>query len=69
MFRHGIRSWLQTYAGEPLPVSLWDSQGGLGVLTNVGIKQMTQFGEYFANFYNKNVYFSKVILGKIQQLD
>ena len=56
MFRHGIRSWLTTYPGETLPVSVWDSDGGLGVLTKVGIKQMTEFGEYFADFYSKNVY-------------
>ena len=59
MFRHGIRSWLQTYTGEPLPVSVWDSQGGLGVLTNAGIKQMNKFGEFFGGHYKDLVKFDE----------
>ena len=57
MFRHGVRSWLQTYPGEPLDVSIWNSEGGLGVLTNAGVKQMTEFGQYFANYYQDLIQF------------
>ena len=57
MFRHGIRTWLQTYPGEPLPVSIWDSQGGLGVLANVGKKQMTEFGQFFAKYFKDSIKF------------
>ena len=58
MFRHGIRTWLQTYPGEPLPVSIWDSQGGLSVLTNVGIKQMTEFGDFFGSYFKDSIEFN-----------
>ena len=57
MFRHGIRSWLQTYPGEPLPISVWDSQGGLSSLTNAGVKQMTEFGEYFGKYFKSLIAF------------
>ncbi len=53
MFRHGVRSWVQNYPNETIPVSYWDQFGGLGQLTSVGVKQMTEFGDYFKNYYNK----------------
>jgi len=58
MFRHGVRSWTRTYPGEPLPVCVWDSQGGIAVLTNAGIKQMTEYGEFFKNFYQDSIKFN-----------
>jgi hypothetical protein len=58
MFRHGVRSWVRTFPNETLPVSVWDSQGGLSVLTNVGIKQMTEFGEFFSKYYKRSIKFS-----------
>ena len=59
MFRHGVRSWVRTFPNETLPVSVWDSQGGLGVLTNAGIKQMNKFGEFFGGHYKDLVKFDE----------
>ena len=58
MFRHGVRSWVKTFPNEPLPISVWDSQGGLSVLTNVGIRQMTEFGEFFSKYYTNSIKFN-----------
>jgi hypothetical protein len=44
---------------------VWDSQGGLGVLTNVGVKQMTEFGEFFKKYckiYTNDLFGSKSFL-------
>jgi hypothetical protein len=57
MFRHGVRSWTKTYPNEPLPVTVWDSQGGLSVLTNAGIKQMTEYGKFFNKYYKDSIKF------------
>ena len=53
MFRHGVRSWTRNFPNEPLNQSVWDEYGGLGQLTSVGIKQMTQFGLYFSKHYRE----------------
>ena len=63
MFRHGVRSWYGNFPTEPTNPSIWDKYGGYAQLTESGFKQMTQFGEYFKNYYaseikfdHKNVY-------------
>ena len=58
MFRHGVRSWTKTYPKEPLPVSVWDSQGGLSVLTNAGVQQMTEYGLFFKKYYQDSIKFN-----------
>ena len=53
MFRHGVRSWLQNFPNEPVNASFWDQFGGYGQLTSVGVKQLTEFGAYFKQYYEK----------------
>ena len=53
MFRHGVRSWVKNFPNEPINKSVWDKYGGMGQLTSVGVKQMTEFGGYFRNYYEK----------------
>ncbi len=55
MYRHGVRSWTKTFPNEPLPVCVWDSQGGLSVLTNAGVQQMTEFGEFLKKYYQNSI--------------
>ena len=58
MFRHGIRSWISNFPNEPINASIWDKYGGLGQLTDYGIKQMTEFGTFFKNYYQKKITFN-----------
>ena len=55
MFRHGVRSWIQNFPNEPVNASYWDQFGGYGQLTDVGAKQMTEFGAYFKKYYKKSM--------------
>ena len=51
MFRHGARSWIQSYPNEMIPVSYWDADGGLGQLTSIGKQQLKSQGEHFRKMY------------------
>ena len=53
MFRHGVRSYIQSFPNETVPESYWDKYGGYGQLTSVGVQQMSEFGEYFAKYYEQ----------------
>jgi len=57
MFRHGVRSWVSSYPGEPLNISVWDSQGGLSVLTNNGVEQMANYGKFFREYFGEKISF------------
>ena len=51
MFRHGVRSWVRTFPAEIVPAAYWDQFGGYAQLTSVGVKQMTEYGAYFKQYY------------------
>ncbi len=57
MFRHGVRSWVSNFPNEPLSPSIWDKFGGFGQLTNYGVKQMTEFGNFFKTYYQNKFSF------------
>ena len=59
MFRHGARSWYANFPNEPIDPSIWDKYGGYGQLTSAGVKQMTQFGDYFRKYYEEDIDFEK----------
>ena len=59
MFRHGARSWYANFPNEPIDPSIWDKYGGYAQLTTAGVKQMTQFGDYFKKFYEKDIDFEQ----------
>ena len=59
MFRHGVRSWVGNFPKEPINPSIWDKYGGFSQLTEAGFKQMTQFGEYFREYYKSEIEFKK----------
>jgi hypothetical protein len=59
MFRHGARSWYANFPNEPIDPSIWDKYGGYGQLTSAGVKQMTQFGDYFRNYYEEEIVFEQ----------
>ena len=57
MFRHGVRSWYQNYPNNPYNDSMWNSIGGYAQLTQVGKKQMTEFGDFFDHHYAEELQF------------
>jgi hypothetical protein len=59
MFRHGVRSWYDNFPNEPINPSIWDTYGGYAQLTTAGVKQMTQFGDYFRKYYGEDIDFEQ----------
>lgn len=47
MFRHGDRTPVSIYPNDPNNESVWSKFGGLGQLTQTGIKQHYEYGNIF----------------------
>jgi hypothetical protein len=57
IFRHGDRTPINMFPGVTQNETIWDKYGGLGQLTQKGMKEMLNFGEflrvYYRSFLNK----------------
>ena len=47
IFRHGDRTPINMFPGVTQNETIWDKYGGLGQLTQKGMKEMLNFGEFF----------------------
>lgn len=59
VFRHGDRTPVNVYPNDPHTEATWDQYGGLGQLTQVGMRQHYAYGQYLRQRYGKflsNVY-------------
>jgi lysosomal acid phosphatase len=56
VFRHGDRTPTKTYPNDPVEAFNWDQYGGLGQLTQKGMKQAYSYGNFlrlrYSNFLN-----------------
>ena len=57
MFRHGVRTWYTNFPKEPIDPSIWDQYGGFAQLTSAGVKQLTEFGAFFGDYYRDQITF------------
>ena len=53
VFRHGDRTPIDTYPGNPYNWSIWEQYGGPGQLTQIGMKQGYEYGKYLRKRYSK----------------
>lgn len=61
VFRHGDRTPIEVYPNDPHKADAWDKYGGLGQLTQTGMKQHYAYGEYLRNRYTPflNTYYNR----------
>ena len=52
IFRHGDRTPIHMYPTDPYNETVWNKYGGLGQLTQTGMKRMLNFGEFLRDYYD-----------------